>query len=60
HGWGFTLKEYGMNDNMEYCRSELLSSLSRWLGGLEEMEAARKAAASRPRGGMPGGMPIRR
>ena len=60
HGWGFTLKEYGMNDNMEYCRAELLASLSRWLGGLDEMEAARKAAASRPRGGMPGGMPVRR
>jgi acetyl esterase/lipase len=55
HGWGFTLKEYGMNDNMEYCRAELLASLSRWLGGLEEMEAAKKAAAQR--GGMPGGFP---
>ena len=47
HGWGFTLKEYGMNDNMEYCRSELLNSLSRWLGGLEEMGAARRAPARR-------------
>ena len=62
HGWGFTLKEYGMNDNMEYCRAELLNSLSRWLGGLDEMEAAKKAAAQRGGmggfgGGMPGGMP---
>ncbi len=59
HGWGFNLKEYNMNDNMEYCRAELLNSLSRWLGGLEEMEAAKKAAAQRGgmRGGMPGGMP---
>ena len=62
HGWGFTLKEYGMNDNMEYCRAELLNSLSRWLGGLDEMEAAKKAAAQRGGfggfgGGMPGGAP---
>lgn len=61
HGWGFTLKEYGMNDNMEYCRAELLASLSRWLGGLEEMEAAKKAAAQRGGmggfGGFGGGMP---
>ena len=59
HGWGFTLKEYGMNDNIGYCRAELLNSLSRWLGGLEEMEAAKKAAAQRGamRGGMPDGMP---
>lgn len=58
HGWGFTLKEYGMNDNMEYCRTELLNSLSRWLGGLDEMEAARKAAAQRGGfGGFGGGMP---
>ena len=35
HGWGFNLKEYGMRDNMEYCRAEFLNSLSRWLGGLE-------------------------
>ena len=62
HGWGFNLKEYNMNDNMEYCRSELLNSLSRWLGGLEEMEAARKAASQRGGGmfggpGAPGGRP---
>jgi len=48
HGWGFNLKEYGMNDNMEYCRAELLTSLSRWLGGLDQMEAAKKAAAAVP------------
>ena len=51
-----------MNDNMEYCRAELLNSLSRWLGGLDEMEAAKKAAAQRGGfggfgGGMPGGAP---
>ncbi|MCF0178557.1 MAG: alpha/beta hydrolase [Bacteroidales bacterium] len=45
HGWGFNLKEYNMNDPIDYCRSELLNSLSRWLKGLDEMEAARKAAA---------------
>ena len=56
HGWGFTLKEYNMNDSMEYCRSELLNSLSRWLGGLEEMEAAKKAAAQRGAMGGMGGM----
>ena len=37
HGWGFNLKEYGMNDSIEYCRAEFLNSLSRWLGGLDEM-----------------------
>jgi acetyl esterase/lipase len=58
HGWGFTLKEYGMNDNIDYCRAEFLNSLSRWLGGLEELEAAKRASAQRGmRGGMPGGMP---
>ena len=35
HGWGFNLKEYGLRDNMEYCRAEFLNSLSRWLGSLE-------------------------
>ena len=57
HGWGFNLKEYNMNDNMEYCRAELLNSFSRWLGGLEEMEAAKKAAAQRGGGMFGGGMP---
>lgn len=34
HGWGFNLKEYSMNDPIEYCRQEFLGSLSRWLGSL--------------------------
>lgn len=55
HGWGFNLKEYNMNDSMDYCRAELLNSLSRWLAGYEEVEAAKKAAAAR-RAAMPGGM----
>lgn len=37
HGWGFNLKEYGMNDSIEYCRAEFLNSLSRWLGSLDEI-----------------------
>lgn len=54
HGWGFNLKEYDMNDPIDYCRSEFLGSLARWLGGLDELEEARKAAAQRS--AMPGGM----